>query len=183
MGRCTDGGSNHALTLVSQSGFFLDQVSQDWQEADRPTPRWPLPRLPGVNMAARGYACALGSPPPSLAGVGGATPVAVRRLSSTAVAVAAAPCRAPCNSYAGGKYCCGCWAFRPAAWRVSADLAERRQLRGAATRCHPRVVRDGARRCGRGGRWRPSLPRPLSRPDPLPFAMRTLLLTTILTDT
>lgn len=101
-------------------------------------------------MAARDHAYALRSPPLRLAGEGGATPIAVRRLSSTAEAVAAAPSRAPCNSSAGGKYCCGCWAFRPAAWRVSADAVGLRRLRGA-TRCHPRAVRDGRGGAGGGG--------------------------------
>lgn len=127
--RATDDCSNPALTLVSPKRLPV-QVAQSWQEADRPSPRWRLRRPPGVKMAARGHACALGSPPGSLAGAGGATPVAVCRLSSTAVAVAAAPCRALCNSSAGGKSCCGCWAFRPVAWRVSAGWVGRRRLRG-----------------------------------------------------
>lgn len=93
-------------------------------------------------MAARGRACALSSPPRSLAGAGArlllpCKRASERRLPSTAVPVAAAPCRAPCNSSAGGKSCCGCWAFRPAARRVSADPAGRRRLRGAGDALPP----------------------------------------------
>lgn len=47
-----------------------EQAAQNWQEVDRPTPRWRLQRLPGVKVAARGHACALGSPPLGSAGRG-----------------------------------------------------------------------------------------------------------------
>lgn len=93
------------------------------------------------------------SPPPSRAGVGGASPVAVHRLSSTVVAVAAVPCRAPCVSSAGGKYCCGFWAFRPTAWRVSAGPAGEGGCVGA-TRCSS--LGSGAGRCGAAGAGGPA---------------------------
>lgn len=90
-------------------------------------------------------------PPPSPAGVGGASPVAVRRLSSTAVAVAAVPCRAPCVSSAGGKYCCAFWAFRPTAWRVSAGPAGEGGCVGA-TRCSSLARRQCGAMRGYAGR-------------------------------
>ena len=124
-------------------------------------------------MAARGHACALGSPPRSLPGAGGATPVA-----GAPIFFHRGGCRRGSLSRAMQLLCWWqvlLWVLGLPAHGLEGECGSGSGEGGcvgrrAATRGRCGTVRGG----GGAGRRRPSLPRPLGGPGPIPSAMRTL---------